>query len=324
MLTFDVVDLKQIYNSVYLDLTANVRSLLRKVQWDIRFYFARRGGENMHSMDKNTFKLVTDRNTGVKYISRAQDEATKNHKETDQDIIFGFMPEIKGDKMCPVASYLKYFNALSAKSDKLWQTAKFNEFSPITTEWYYGKMGHNKLDCFVSDLCTLVGIDKHYTNHSLRVTAITLLTRNNFNNKQIMSITSHKSSKSLEIYQRVNAEEKLIMGKTLATEMSKTPRKRANETVSKPSEEPENKRQLVEIPNEDDPDFNFCAEDILKIVEQCEQSSTQEMAVQNISNTNNNNNVTMTRQVVSQTRSPTVPNFNNCRIGSITINMNKY
>ena len=111
--------MNKIYTSPVLDPNRNVRSLQRKVQWDIRYYFARRGAENIHAMLKDDFKIFTDSTTGLKYIKKVKDEETKYHKETDQDIITGFMPEIKDSKYCPVSSYIKYVNALSSRSEKL-------------------------------------------------------------------------------------------------------------------------------------------------------------------------------------------------------------
>ena len=237
-------------------------------------------------MLKDDFKVLTDRNSGERYVMKVRDEETKNHKEMDQDIISGFMPEMKGDKYCPVDSYIRYINALSPKSDKLWQTAKFKTFPQDgSTIWYYGKMGHNKDDSFVADICEKLKMEKRYTNHCLRVTAITNLMRQNYNNKQIMSITGHKSSTSLEIYQKVNAEEKLEMGKTLALSMRKDnipqePRQcrcKATSTLSNientENAEPKAKMPLVEIPMEEDPNFNFSADDLLTIMEQCEKAS---------------------------------------------------
>ena len=126
----------------------------------------------------------------------------------DQDIISGFMAEIKDSKYCPVTSYLHCVDALSPKSDKLWQTPKFEEFPEDGNKIYCcGALGHNKLDNFVADICELLGM-KRYTNHTLRVTAVTNLRRDNFNTKQIMSITGHKSSASLEIYQKISGAEK--------------------------------------------------------------------------------------------------------------------
>ena len=108
-------------------------------------------------MLKDHFKIEIDRNSPKRYITKAKDKETKNHKECDQDIISDFMPEMDSDKYCPVSSYIRYMNALSPKYDKLWQTPKFNDFpNDGSTVWYYGKMGHNKLDSFVGDICDLL------------------------------------------------------------------------------------------------------------------------------------------------------------------------
>ena len=52
-------------------------------------------------------------------------------------------------------------------------------------------------------------------NHNFHVTAIMTLSRQNYTNKQIMSITGHKSSASLETYQRISPPEKISMGLSL-------------------------------------------------------------------------------------------------------------
>ena len=312
-----------------MDPNHDVRSLQRKVQWDIPYYFARRGAENVHAMLKDHFEVMTDQDTGLRYVKIAKDEETKNNKEIDQDIITGFMPEMRGDKMCPVTSYLRYINALSPRSEKLWQILKFDHFpTDRSTTYYYGNMGHNKLDSFVSDVCKLVGTPK-YTNHCLRVTAVTNLSRENYSNKQIMSITGHKSSSSLEIYQKVNASEKLDMGQSLAGSLTKTPnqcKRKSTSTVSSNNQETNKEnielpKKIVSIPDETDPDFNFNAEDILQIVEQCERSN-QEYTVSNVNSNNSNNNLTMTSNVI-QERSPNVPSFSYCKIGNITFNIQK-
>ena len=328
MSLFSLSDLNTIYNSVYFDPTRDVKSLQRKVQWDIRYYFTRRGAENIHGMEKDHFIVMTDRKSGLRYVVKAKDEETKNHKEVNQDIISGLMPEIKDSKICPVSSYIRYVNALSPKSKKLWQTAKFKDFpNDEASVLYYGNMGHNKLDNFVADVCQLLkedrryNFDKRYTNHCLRVTAITNLTRENYNNKQIMSVTGHKSSASLEIYQKVNNKEKLQMGQTLAESLTdQISKKRKASSTTTRSDQPPAKMPLVEIPNEHDPDFNFSVEDILSIVEQCEKAS-EDYAISNVNN-NNNNQFSVISNVL-QPRRPNIPSFNNCKIGNITINIQK-
>ena len=64
--------------------------LLRKVQLDIRYYFARRGGENMHGMQKNWFEVKTDPETNLRYVVKVVDEKTKNHKTIDDEVTTGW------------------------------------------------------------------------------------------------------------------------------------------------------------------------------------------------------------------------------------------
>ena len=74
------------------------------------------------------------------------------------------------------------------------------------------KIGSNPLSKFMGYLSKELGLSKMYTNHSIRVTATTFLGRNQFTNKQIMSVTGHRSVNSLAIYQKVSTNEKIRMG----------------------------------------------------------------------------------------------------------------
>ena len=137
----------------------------------------------MHAMTKDTFALHVDPDTGVRYIAKA-DEYSKNHQENKGENLSGFMPEIPGCDTCPVASFLKYMS---------------------------------KLNPSLSLLCSL---SIKYTNHCIRATGATLLSRASFNPAQIMAVTGHKSVSSLAVYQRVSSIEKLAMTSTLASHMT--------------------------------------------------------------------------------------------------------
>jgi hypothetical protein len=172
----------------------------------------------MHKMTKTTFAVKLDEKTAMKYVIRAEDEATKNHKANENYIVTGYMPSMVDKKYCPVRSFTMYTEALHPNSEKLWQTPKFNLFPTDGQKVWYGpgNVGHNSLDSFMSKFAKSCGFtQKGYTNHSLRASGITTLKRNNYNDKQIMSITGHRSSASLVIYQKVASDEKLRMECTL-------------------------------------------------------------------------------------------------------------
>lgn len=188
---------------------------------DICFYFCRRGGENIHDFKKDTFKLEYNADAGIAYVRKVKDELTKNHRETDYDLITGFMPQLldanrRSHKMCPVRSFENLLAALNPKIDSLWQQPlkKRPENSNV---WFKATpLGHNPLQTFMGKLSQTCELSQHYTNHCIRVTGITnLLRTGKYSPKQVMAITGHKSIHSLSIYQRVKADEKMMMGMTL-------------------------------------------------------------------------------------------------------------
>ena len=72
-----------------MDPDAGPRQLQNKVTFDIRYFFCRRGIENIHEFDINTFELQFDNSTGIAYVKKVKDELTKNHCENDQELITG-------------------------------------------------------------------------------------------------------------------------------------------------------------------------------------------------------------------------------------------
>ena len=64
-----------------------------------------------------------------------------------------------------------------------------------------------------------------YTNHSIRATGAIILAKNMYCNAQIMAVTGHKSVQALSMYQRVDDEDKIRMGKTLTDNVLKEPYK---------------------------------------------------------------------------------------------------
>ena len=146
----------------------------------------------------------------------------KNHKETNNPIITGFMPWMldptgNPHKMCPVRSYENYIHSLCERCEYLWQTPNDNAYKKGEPNWYKNmRVGENTLGNFMQNICTLVGISNKYSNHCIRVSGTTNLTRSNFSVHQIMAITGHKSINSLAMYQHVKEDEKMMMGMSLA------------------------------------------------------------------------------------------------------------
>ena len=83
-------------------------------------------------------------------------------------------------------------------------------------------MGQKTLAVFMSELSKSCQLSQIYTNHSIRATGATVLSKGMYCPAQIMAVTGHKSVQSLSVYQRVDDEEKLQMGKTLSESLVPT------------------------------------------------------------------------------------------------------
>ena len=350
---FDL-DLRKLYTSKCMDPDINPETLQNKVQWDLRFYFARRENENIDKFTKGTFQLKKHTDSGLRYIVKCYDEQTKNHQMDITDIQTACMVEVPDSKYCPVKSFLKYKSHLSPLINDFWQYSKETNWYKSDV-WYMNKrIGHNPLSAFMSKMSHDADLSQTYTNHSIRVTSMTYLSRKEFSAKQIMLVTGHKSLNSLAIYQKISTDEKLSMAYTMscylhndnsppliivphAQKQIKPPQLQVNATVTKqgiditPGMTPSaplqntnvnnnNNKMLVPYESEDPfgdeeiPDF-----DLRQIMETTEKENFT--ITQTASETSKMTNIMQQCQLV-QKRSPQIPIFNNCKIGTINITIN--
>ena len=176
--------------------------------------------ENIESMKKDHFKMVYDRSTESWVVVKSTDELTKNHRDIGEQIS-GVMPEKKNDPLCPVQSYSIYIDHLNPENEYLWQLSLKNVDMMNDGIWYgKQKIGKNKLANFMTDISTKCDLSRMYTNHCIRVTGISILTRMRFSASEIMSVSGHKSVQSLAIYQKTDDKKKREMGDVLAQAMS--------------------------------------------------------------------------------------------------------
>ena len=284
-------ELKQIYSSALLKLDTPYH-LQNKVQFDIRLYFTRRGGENFSKMTKFTFAVKKDVETGREFVYKSMDELNKNNRENNKTVTSGIMPARPGDPSCPVFSFKLYTSKLNDKCERLWQRPK-NSFFEADTTWYCASpIGEKTLSSFMGNLSSQLNLSRRYTNHSIRATGATLLSRANFNNAQIMSVTGHKSVSSLAVYQRVSEKEKMSMGDALSKCLTK------NSSVISTNGSQENHY----------PDLDL---DIFTRPMDLEEFDSYLGKQPSSSNTNSND--------ISQIK----PLFHNCVISNLTINFNK-
>ena len=109
------------------------------------------------------------------------------------------------------------------ENDFIWQQALEKVHPDKPDIWYSHKnIGKNPLASFMSELSRNCNLSKIYTNHSIRVTGCTVLTRCNFSYSEIMAVSGHKSVQSLAIYQKTKENEKIKMGKALFQSMTRS------------------------------------------------------------------------------------------------------
>ena len=123
-----------------------------------------------------------------------------------------------------MTSYELYISKLHPDLERLWQRP-LSIFSENDDVWYAKvPMGQKTLAVctFMSELSKSCQLSQIYTNHSIRATGATVLSKGMYGPAQIMAVTGHKSVQSLSVYQRVDDEEKLQMGKTLSESLVPT------------------------------------------------------------------------------------------------------
>jgi hypothetical protein len=90
-----------------------------------------------------------------------------------------------------------YISKLHPLCTSLWQRPK-ESFSDDDTVWYCNsRLGEKTLAKFITKLSEGAKLSQIYTNHSIRATGATILTKGMFNPSQIMAVTGHKSVNSL-------------------------------------------------------------------------------------------------------------------------------
>jgi hypothetical protein len=210
-------DLAKLYMSVYL--TPNTPSgLLNRVQMNIRLFFCRRANENFDQMTKSTFQIGKYPD-GTRYVFKSEDELTKNHQEKQKALITGHMPEDKiNSDLCPVRLYELYTSKLNPSNNRLWQYPR-DAYQYGDESWYQNRpMGRDKLASFLKCLSQKVPLSQVYTNHSIRVTGVSILGQG-FSMPQIMAVSGHRSTSSLALYQRVSDTEKQQMGNAISNKI---------------------------------------------------------------------------------------------------------
>ena len=191
-------DIKRLYESGVFN-TDSPTTLQNKVFFEIMFFFCRRGRQNLRELKRDDFAIKTNPQ-GLQCVVKKTDELTKNHRVNDAQAEEGGMMVANDSPYCPVHSFEKYLNHLNPLNEFLFQRPK--RCCPSDGTIWYDNMvvGENTLGKKMKLLSNEAKLSVEYTNHSIRATTITILDRNGYEARHIMSVSGHRSESSLKSY----------------------------------------------------------------------------------------------------------------------------
>ena len=185
--------------------------LQNEIMFQIIYHFGLRGRETLPHLTKSSFGIVTD-SEHRKFVRINHELLTKNAKASlkqneREDTKKARMYECPNEKgNCPVTAFEMYIDKIKdTTDDHLFPKPCKNISKGLSDQkWYTNKqkVGKNKIDNLMSNLSMHLKLSKRYTNHSLRVTHITVLKENGFTNCEIAANTGHKNPESIERYNR--------------------------------------------------------------------------------------------------------------------------
>lgn len=194
----DLIKMKQFFDR------SSGAVLQMEVWFNLLYYFALRGRETIRYLTLESFSVSCD-SDNIKYVSINHDFISKNTKAS---LIRKEYENIKQCRMyennsvhCPVVAFELYM-------DKLKQSGCSDLF-PLPTKgdknpWYCKNrvLGKNTLAGMMKKISTEAKLSKVYTNHSIRVTSVTVLKEEGMTNSDIQSVTGHKNEASVSRYIR--------------------------------------------------------------------------------------------------------------------------
>lgn len=193
----------------YFDRT-NGEVLQQEVMFHLIYHFGFRGRETLPQLSKSSFRVTRD-SDGKKYVCLNHELLSKNskaslktkeHEDFKQSRMYA--SDNSGDSNCPVAAFELYMNKIEHLNSLFPKSCKLLSKRKTSNQWYVEKqtVGKNTIDVLMSNMSAKLSLSKRYTNHSIRVTHITVLKENGFSNSEIARNTGHKNVESIERYNR--------------------------------------------------------------------------------------------------------------------------
>ena len=171
-------------------------------------YFCRRGRQKLCQLKKTDFSFNTD-STRARYVCKSTGELTKNRWQDDESFNGGLMYEKPGPN-CPVVSFELYLSHLNPLNEFLFQRPRGNA-STSEDLWYDDMVvGERTVGQKMKNISREAKLPKCNTNHSIRVTAVTILDKSGFEARHIMAIRGHKNEASIQSYSKTGISTKMM------------------------------------------------------------------------------------------------------------------
>ena len=197
----EATDLVKIRASPFLSMTTPA-GLLKRTWFYVSLYWCRREREGQRDLRRDSFRFTRDAN-GREYAVMTHEEATKNHPGGENS-----KPSTERETRLystgaddDAFASLKLFVAkLNPSCTAFFQYPKPSVMKEDTV-WYQNRPpGVNKLGEKKKVISVGAELSQIYTKHSVRASAITLLSNANVPDRHIMFVSGHSSEQSLAHY----------------------------------------------------------------------------------------------------------------------------
>ena len=155
----------------------------------------RRGREVYENLKKHHYVKVYDEDQKIYYYKKTMGESSKNHASDSENLSnSGLIPCLTNSYGVNCGeTFGLYLSLLHESNEYLFQKPQraagwFRLDDPTTVCCYESsRVGKNAFAKMLPELCAALGLE-HYTNHSVRPTAIGLLKSNGFEDRQIVKV----------------------------------------------------------------------------------------------------------------------------------------
>lgn len=190
---------------------SNSDVLQQEIIFHLIYHFGFRGRETLPQLSKMSFSLKVDSDQ-KEYYCLNHELLSKNAKASIKSSEFEDLKKARmyafpqDESCCPVIAFKLYLKKLDECNSEHLFPKPCRNFSTGLAErvWYVSKQttGTNTISTLMARLSNKLSLSKRYTNHCIRVTHITILKENGFNNTEIAANTGHKNPGSIERYSR--------------------------------------------------------------------------------------------------------------------------